>query len=312
MSIALTAACWPLKLPPSAKLVLIRLADFASDDGTNIYPSIGRVAEDTGLSRRTVHTCISRLIASGHLAVDQAIPGRPTRYRIHLDPSPVQSDPTPVQPDHYAAIAPVQPDHTSYATTAHPYATTTHPPVQSDHTPVQPPHTDPLLTTKNNHQRSVSDPAAAPPALGALPSVPSGTDPEVATIRETAARCWTRGKRGLEINAAQIRAVQNLMDCYTLAGRPRTDVLQVMTETAGNGWQWPTFLKVAAERLTAPPATPPLRSRPTPITASTRRIHSTAAPERTTATREQVERAMSPMWSKMYPSPDHWPTRQAR
>lgn len=53
MSIRLMTAVWDMDLPPSEKLVLLALADWADADGL-CWPSISKVAKKSGVSERTV------------------------------------------------------------------------------------------------------------------------------------------------------------------------------------------------------------------------------------------------------------------
>lgn len=87
MSVKVTALCWRVKLPATAKLVLMRLADYSNDSGGSIYPAIGRVAEECGLSRRGVHTALKVLADAGLLEVVEASRGgrgRTSRYSLNL------------------------------------------------------------------------------------------------------------------------------------------------------------------------------------------------------------------------------------
>src|SRR5260363_362367 len=60
MSTIIQAACWLLQLPPTAKFVLILLADNANDQGV-CWPSIPKICERTCFSERTVHGAIKWL-----------------------------------------------------------------------------------------------------------------------------------------------------------------------------------------------------------------------------------------------------------
>ena len=88
MSILVMSMVWTdRELDATAKLVLIRLADFAADDGTNIFPSVGRVAQDTSLSERAVRTALRRLEEGGALilvAREDSGRHKAREYRIDL------------------------------------------------------------------------------------------------------------------------------------------------------------------------------------------------------------------------------------
>ena len=47
------------------KSVLLRLADFAADDGSSIYPGYSRLVKDTGFSARTIQNTMNSLIGKG-------------------------------------------------------------------------------------------------------------------------------------------------------------------------------------------------------------------------------------------------------
>jgi hypothetical protein len=82
-------AVWDLPLPPAQKLVLLKLADCANDDGRNAYPSVGLLVTSCTMSRRTVQRVLAELVDAGHLVVDaEASHHRPTTYRVHPNPVP--------------------------------------------------------------------------------------------------------------------------------------------------------------------------------------------------------------------------------
>ena len=74
------SACWPLVLPPTAKAVLISLADNANDHGS-CWPSIPTIAERTCLSERAVHAAIKTLEACGVVSANRSN-GRHTSYLV--------------------------------------------------------------------------------------------------------------------------------------------------------------------------------------------------------------------------------------
>ncbi len=62
MSINLMSAIFDLgALPPNPKLVLLKFADHANDQGLSCYPSVGRIACAASLSTRTVERIVARL-----------------------------------------------------------------------------------------------------------------------------------------------------------------------------------------------------------------------------------------------------------
>ena len=82
MSNALLTACWPLQMPPTAKAVLVSLADNAHDDG-HCWPSLTSIAERTCFGRTAVIDAIKWLEANGAIKAD-----RSDRYRTTYTVTP--------------------------------------------------------------------------------------------------------------------------------------------------------------------------------------------------------------------------------
>lgn len=74
------AQCWPIQLPPTAKAVLISLADQASDAG-ECWPSISTIATRTCLNPRSVMRAIQELEASKVIRTIR-VEGRNSTYLI--------------------------------------------------------------------------------------------------------------------------------------------------------------------------------------------------------------------------------------
>jgi len=72
---------------PSRKIVAIKLADVANDDGSSIYPSIFTVASEAELSERQVQRVMEEFRKAGLLIVVRPGGGRnrPTEYRLDLE-----------------------------------------------------------------------------------------------------------------------------------------------------------------------------------------------------------------------------------
>jgi hypothetical protein len=69
-----------------ALLLMLALADFAHDDGTNAYPSIATLARKTRMSDRQVQRLIQQCEKSGELLAQRSTDGRSsTLYTIGLD-----------------------------------------------------------------------------------------------------------------------------------------------------------------------------------------------------------------------------------
>jgi hypothetical protein len=62
LSAKLTGAVWELDLPRPEKFVALALADHGKDDGTCIYPSLGRIEWKTGYSRTQVRQIMQSLV----------------------------------------------------------------------------------------------------------------------------------------------------------------------------------------------------------------------------------------------------------
>lgn len=82
MSYRLVSAAWSVPLPGTAKLVLIRLCDFADDSGV-CWPGVDRLASDTGVCERAVRNAIRLIEKRGHLTKKRGGP-RGTIYHIIL------------------------------------------------------------------------------------------------------------------------------------------------------------------------------------------------------------------------------------
>lgn len=71
MSVHLTSRVWRIEgLKPMGKLVLLKLADNANDDGVG-WPSVGRICRETGASRPTVQRWIGAFEKAGWLTRKQ-------------------------------------------------------------------------------------------------------------------------------------------------------------------------------------------------------------------------------------------------
>jgi DNA-binding transcriptional ArsR family regulator len=89
--------------PPTARLVLLVLASYANPDTGLAYPSVTRLAENTGLSRRTVQAGLTALEAAGEIeqiGSRRGGRGRATRYRVVVRAKGASS--TPFDPEQTA------------------------------------------------------------------------------------------------------------------------------------------------------------------------------------------------------------------
>lgn len=89
MSIKLMTATWELRMPPSNKLVLLALADWANDRGGSCFPSIRRIAERSSISERQAQRYMRALELDGWLTVvgnrAGGRPGNSRHYQIAAD-----------------------------------------------------------------------------------------------------------------------------------------------------------------------------------------------------------------------------------
>jgi hypothetical protein len=69
------------------KMLAVRLADFADDDGKGIWPTVGLLAQQTELSERTVQRILANFVSEGLLIVVKkggSKPGEATRYDFNM------------------------------------------------------------------------------------------------------------------------------------------------------------------------------------------------------------------------------------
>ena len=87
MSAYLFGPVWGITtLSVTEKVVLLRLADCANENGENAWPSVARMAAECSVSARAVQYALKSLTAAGHLEVQEP-PGdhRPTTYRVIVE-----------------------------------------------------------------------------------------------------------------------------------------------------------------------------------------------------------------------------------
>lgn len=93
MSIRLMSEVWRTELPTVEKMVLLVIADHASDDGTEAWPSQATIAKKASISIRTVQRSVNSLVEQGYLWLEKHQGGsatcrddrRPHRYTIVLN-----------------------------------------------------------------------------------------------------------------------------------------------------------------------------------------------------------------------------------
>jgi len=114
MSVRVMSRVWQLRreaLGATEKLVLLKLADCADDDGANAFPSVRTLAEQCCMSVRATQYVLHRLRDAGLIEVqEEAQPGayRPTTYRVVLGTRGAEAAPlrgAPSAPDSPASRA---------------------------------------------------------------------------------------------------------------------------------------------------------------------------------------------------------------
>lgn len=84
----------------AARMVLLAIADCASDDGGNAWPSVATLAQKANVSVRTVQRSIKILTEQGLIRVgSQTGPNGVNRYTINMTKGAIPSPRQPVTPD---------------------------------------------------------------------------------------------------------------------------------------------------------------------------------------------------------------------
>jgi biotin operon repressor len=82
MSVHITSAAWKTRIPcHTTKLVLLKLADSANDEGVS-WPHVETIARETGISRASVFRSIAKLKECGHLTTKKGQHG--TEYCLTM------------------------------------------------------------------------------------------------------------------------------------------------------------------------------------------------------------------------------------
>jgi len=92
LSIRVMSEVWLTKLPLTEKMVLLVIADHASDDGTEAWPSQATIAKKASVSIRTVQRSVNTLVDKGFVIMQKGAGGsatcredrRPHKYTINL------------------------------------------------------------------------------------------------------------------------------------------------------------------------------------------------------------------------------------
>jgi len=84
MSISLMTDVWRLPLQATRKMVLLALADNANDEGTDCWPSVGKLVEKCSMSERAVQGHLAALEEDGYIKRHERL-GRSNKFTIHGD-----------------------------------------------------------------------------------------------------------------------------------------------------------------------------------------------------------------------------------
>ncbi len=84
MSISLMTDVWKLRLQAPRKMVLLALADNANDEGTDCWPSVGKLVEKCSMSERAIQGHLSALEEDGYIKRHERL-GRSNKFTIYVD-----------------------------------------------------------------------------------------------------------------------------------------------------------------------------------------------------------------------------------
>ena len=221
MSIPVLNLCWPLKMPPTPKAVLISMADQADDEG-RCWPSIKNVSDRTCISPRAVIDGINWLEKSGALIADRTN-GRHTKYQLtpaNFHPITEQSPRSQARKTHAdAALVPMQMPHQCSSRTgadaAPTHADAALVPMQMPHQPMQMPHTNPQEPPLNQQGTQISCielqiELAAPEAVPVV-LIPLVGGKEFGVQAAKVAE-WQMAFPGVDVQTALLRARQWCID----------------------------------------------------------------------------------------------------
>jgi DNA-binding transcriptional regulator YhcF (GntR family) len=82
-------------LTPHERCVLITLADRANHKTNKCWPSVGTMAQDTGVSEREVHRALKRFRALGLITISGKTKYGTNVYSLHLKEKPASAEEEP-------------------------------------------------------------------------------------------------------------------------------------------------------------------------------------------------------------------------
>lgn len=221
------------------RLVLLAIADCASDDGANAYPSMAELMRKTGLSERGVQGCIAKLVALKELKVQRnAGPGGCNRYQVIMT-TPAESAP----PARAAGGQKVRGVHKVRGQKVHPPAESAPPPPQELRDP--PARRAPVTVLEPSIEPSVVPPTAERVALAVVESETTTTQ---ALIGEWISHCRKRPP------AAVIGQVSKLIKNMLAEGIDPADVRRGLAAWHSKGLHPSTLPSVVNEAMNAGPS----------------------------------------------------------
>lgn len=86
MSVAATSVIWSLEIPPTGKILLLKLADCANDSGRIPHQPVSALARTCGLSLKLAQKILRELVESGILVIEtrEAAGGHTAVYWLNL------------------------------------------------------------------------------------------------------------------------------------------------------------------------------------------------------------------------------------
>ena len=216
------AAVWPLQIPPTAKAVLVSLADNANDEGY-CWPSLTTICERTCLGRTAVIDAIKWLERAALIAADRSN-GRHTTYQLNVQAPQNQSASRTGTAD-----GPVR------------HADGTSPPDGRDQSATR---TGPVRQADSNRQGTVNEPSRNQKKEARRRATPlaGGSVDRPAEVGEGHWRDWLAVRAAKKAGAVTGTALAAVRREAEKAGIPLDDAVRICAEKAWIGfnaaWDW--------------------------------------------------------------------------
>lgn len=228
MSVAMLSAVKAFQTTPTAKSVLVALADY-SDDSGRCWPSVAGLCDFTCLSERAVRNAVRELERIGVLVSDRAS-GRPNHYVIQAEkarttPARRAGHPT-VTPAPDAAVTPAPNAWVVDVTPARGAPTPAPDAPPPRHVVPEPRHVVPP-----NHQEPSEQPPRTTKAAPPVSLVPEF--PDWMPMEEWKAFVEMRTKKRKPLTAFAVRLLVKALDQLRLAG---DDPAEIVNASIVGGW----------------------------------------------------------------------------